>query len=58
MDIVHVKSSKPKLASNWKIELGSALKTLGLVDGSFTGKIVLNFNEGGISAVERQERLK
>lgn len=58
MEVIRIKGMRQKLVDNWKSELGNTLKSLGLVGGAYTGKIILNFNEGSISVVERQERLK
>jgi len=51
-------SSKMLLVEGWKQEVAVVLKSLGLVDERYTGKIVLNFNHGAIIDVERTERLK
>ncbi len=58
MEAVRRVGLRRRLSNNWKNELGNTLKSLGLVGGAYTGKIILNFNEGSISVVERQERLK
>ena len=51
-------SAKMLLVEGWKRDVAVALKSLGLVDDRYTGKIVLNFNRGAIIDVERTERLK
>ncbi len=53
-----VSSTKMLLVEGWKQEVAVALKSLGLVDERYTGKIVLNINRGAIVGVERTERLK
>lgn len=51
-------TSRVPLAEGWKRDVALTLKSLGLVDESYTGKIVLNLNRGTIVDVERTERLK
>lgn len=46
------------LEEGWKRDVALTLKSLGLVDERYTGKIVLNINRGTIVDVERTERLK
>jgi len=49
---------KAALADGWKKRIAAELKTLGLVDERYTGKIVLNVIRGEVAEVERTERLK
>lgn len=51
-------ASRASLADGWKRDVALALKTLGLVDDRYTGRIVLNLHQGVITDVERTERLK
>ena len=46
------------LTEGWKRDVALTLKTLGLVDERYTGRIVLNIHRGAITDVERTERLK
>jgi hypothetical protein len=43
---------------NWKKILAEALRKLGIVPENFTGKIVIDFNQGGIRSLNRSEDLK
>lgn len=44
--------------SNWKKVLSDIMKGLGIVKVDMTGKVVVNFNQGGITDIEKTERLK
>ncbi len=46
------------LTEGWKKDLALALKSLGLVDERYTGRIVLTISRGTIAEVERSERLR
>lgn len=46
-----------KININWKIELIDILKRIGIIHSGFTGQIILNLNEGGITDLERKERI-
>jgi hypothetical protein len=42
----------------WKKVLFAVLNKLGIISEDFTGKIVVNINQGGITDLEKTERLK
>ena len=42
----------------WKKKVSDVLKDLNIIDGRFTGKIIISFKEGGISYIEKTETLK
>ena len=42
----------------WKKILANILKQIGLIKEDFTGKVTINFNQGGVVDVEKAERLK
>ena len=44
--------------NNWKAVLSDTLKRIGVIKVDMTGKIVVNFNQGGITDLEKTERLK
>ena len=44
--------------TNWKRELSEILNKLGFVDEKFVGRIVININQGGITDVEKVQRMK
>lgn len=44
--------------SGWKKELATFLKKLGLVKEDQTGKIIINMNQGGVTDVEKTEKMK
>jgi hypothetical protein len=46
------------LSDGWKKEISLQLKKAGLIDASYTGKIVLNISRGAIVDAERTERIK
>ena len=50
--------AKSTLADGWKKEIALQLKKIGLIDVSYTGKIVLNISRGVIVDAERTERSK
>ena len=43
---------------NWKKILAEALKKLGLISNDFTGKIVIDLNQGGVRSLNRSEEVK
>ena len=42
-------------ALRWKEELAGVLARLGLIDGAYSGKVVINLNQGGVTEVEKVE---
>ena len=46
------------MQANWKKMLAETLRSLGIVKVNTTGKVVVNFNQGGITDIEKTERLK
>ena len=42
----------------WKKKLVIALKELGIIKDDFTGQIVINLNQAGITDIKRTETLK
>ena len=46
------------MRNNWKKTLTEVLKELEIIRLDMTGKIVINLNQGGITDIERRERLK
>ena len=50
--------SKETAESSWKKRIARSLVETGVVGNAFTGKIVLNFNCGSISDMEKVERIK
>ncbi len=47
-----------KLLAGWKEKILTVLRLIGLVDKAFTGRIVINMNEGGVTDVHKEERIK
>jgi hypothetical protein len=43
---------------NWKKVLSEALKKLGIIGEDFTGKIIIDCNQGGIRSLNRSEEVK
>ena len=53
--------SEPKMFNKdkeWKRLIIEILVKLKIIDAGFTGRIILNINQGGLSDIERVERLK
>ncbi len=44
--------------TKWKKEIIELLKKYNLITKDFTGKTVLNFNQGSITDIEKTERIK
>ena len=44
--------------NEWQKKLGTFLKELKIIREGFTGKIDIDFNQGGIGSLNRTERLK
>ncbi len=40
-------------AQGWKKKLSETLKDLGFIDGNFTGKVVININQGEARTIEQ-----
>ena len=49
---------KPILSPTWRKQLFEVLAQIGLIDGEFTGKIVVNFNQGNVTDVHKEECIK
>ena len=43
--------------SDWKAELLKILYTTGVIQDGYSGRLVININQGGITEVERVERI-
>lgn len=43
---------------NWKQLLKELLVKLDIIKPEFTGKVTININQGGITDIEKTERLK
>lgn len=41
----------------WKGELARVLCEIGLIDGNYSGKLVINLNQGGVTEVEKVEKV-
>ncbi len=50
-------SAKP-LDPEWKIKVTKDLKTLGLIKPDFTGAVVIDCNQGGITALTISEKIR
>jgi hypothetical protein len=44
--------------SVWKKKVSDTLHELNIIPGSFSGKVVISFKDGGISYIEKTETLK
>lgn len=44
--------------SVWKKKVSDTLYELNIIPGSFSGKVVISFKDGGISYIEKTETLK
>lgn len=47
-----------KEEDKWKKYLSDILKKLNIIDEKFVGRIVININQGGITDVEKVQRMK
>ncbi len=45
-------------AQGWKKKLSETLKDLGLINEDFTGKILVDLNQGGVRNLDKTEQLK
>lgn len=43
---------------DWKEELQQVLQAAGLVDDDYTGRIVINLNQGGVTDVEKIQKIE
>lgn len=43
---------------NWKKTISETLRMLGFIDKKFAGKIVININQGGITDIEKTQKMK
>lgn len=43
---------------DWKKALVRLLKELGFVSEGYTGKLIINLNQGNITDIEKTERIK
>jgi hypothetical protein len=46
------------MPDTWKQQLAEVLMLLKLTDKGFTGKIIINVSQGGVTSVQRLENLK
>lgn len=46
------------MAESWKQQLATLLMALKITDKEFTGQLVINVSQGGVTDVQRVERLK
>lgn len=51
-------NSERILSKDYKSIIVEIFVKLGLISADFTGKIILNLNQGGLTDVEKTERLK
>jgi len=49
---------KPGNSSDFKKKLAELLRELSIISETFTGKVVINFGQGGITEIERIEKIK
>ena len=45
-------------SADWKKDLAAILKRLDLIKSDYTGKVIVNFNQGGITDLEKTEKIK
>lgn len=57
-DTIVVENLAVSLDGETKKELSGELKKHRLIHSKFTGKIVINLNQGGITVVERMDSVK
>ncbi len=60
-DLIPIKEEiplKPGSSTNSKKQLAEILKELYIISETFTGKVVINFGQGGITEIERVEKIK
>jgi len=44
--------------AGWKEELLKVLRATGVISESYSGRVVINFNQGGVTEVEKVEKLE
>jgi hypothetical protein len=44
--------------SQWKTDFAQLLKRLGVVDETFTGRVTINLNQGGVTEIEKTEKIE
>ncbi len=49
---------KSDISTDAKKRLVEILKELYIISDSFTGKVVINFGQGGITEIERMEKIR
>jgi len=42
----------------WKKKIADFLVSIGLISDSFTGKLIINFNQAGVTSIERTEYIR
>ena len=43
---------------SWKSELCRVLCEIGLIDDAYSGRVVINLNQGGVTEVERVQKIE
>jgi hypothetical protein len=51
-------SQLSKLDPAWKAKVTEVLKTMGLINPDFTGAVVIDCNQGGITALTISEKIR
>ena len=49
---------KSDMSADSKRRLAQTLKELSIISDSFTGKVFINFGQGGITEIERIEKIR